>query len=428
MSFSLIVFLFVLFLLMGMPIAYVLGITGLFYLYSAGGELFLLIAPDKVFNGINSFALLAVPFFMIAGEVMNKAQISEKILQFCDLLLGKIRGGVGYVTVLASFIFAGISGSAISEVTALGSILIPTMEKSGYKKSYAAALIASASVLGPIIPPSILAVIYGSMTGISVGSIFAGAIGPGILVALSLVVVLHFTARKLPKRSHTFAGKSAAKTLGNSLWAVFMPIIIVGSILGGIATPTEAAVLAIVYALFIAFFVYRTLRVSDLKDIIIDASKSSTMLLFLTGTASIFSWMLAMEQVPQRMAGVFSAIAGSPSVFLLLVCALLLFVGTFLEITAAAIILVPILAPVAVTMGVHPLHFALVFLIADFIGVITPPVGVCLFASASIAKESIEAVSKELLPFIAAEVCALLLVVFVPEIVLFLPRLLGLIA
>lgn len=416
-----------LFLLMGMPIAYVLGITGMFYLYTRGGTLFLLIAPDKVFSGINSFALLAVPFFMIAGEVMNKAQISEKILQFCDLLVGKIRGGVGYVAILASFIFAGISGSAISEVTALGSILIPTLEKSGYRKSYSAALIAAASVLGPIIPPSILAVIYGSMTGLSVGSIFAGAIIPGVIVAMSLVMALYFTARKLPKRTNTFANKSVGKTLASSIWAVFMPVIIVGSILGGIATPTEAAVLAIVYALFIAFFIYKTLHVSDLKDIIISASKSSTILLFLTGTASIFSWMLAMEQVPQHMAQLFAAIANHPSVFLLLVCALLLFVGTFLEITAAAIILVPILAPVAVGMGIDPLHFALVFLIADFIGVITPPVGVCLFASASISKESIEAVSKDLLPFIGAEVLALLFIVFCPDIVLFLPRVLNLI-
>lgn len=427
MNFMVIIILFVLFLLMGMPIAYVLGISGMVYLYFKGGALFLLMAPDKVFSGINSFALLAVPFFMIAGEVMNKAEISGKILEFCDLTVGKIRGGVGYVSIMASFIFAGISGSAISEVTALGSILIPTMEKSGYKKSYSAALIAAASVLGPIIPPSILAVIYGSMTGLSVGAIFAAAIAPGILISLALVFVLHFTAKKMPIRKHSFGNKTVGKTLGSSIWAVLMPVIIVGSILGGIATPTESAVLAILYALFIAFFIYRTLKIGDLKDILVDACKSSTILLFLTGTAGIFSWMLAMEQVPQYMANFFSVVTDNPTIFLLLVVVLLLFVGTFLEITAAAIILVPILAPVAVSMGVDSLHFAIVFLLADFIGVITPPVGVCLFASASISKESIEKVSFDLLPFLGAEIAALLVIVFWPELVLFLPRMLKLI-
>lgn len=427
MNFMVIIILFVLFLLMGMPIAYVLGISGMVYLYFKGGALFLLMAPDKVFSGINSFALLAVPFFMIAGEVMNKAEISGKILEFCDLTVGKIRGGVGYVSIMASFIFAGISGSAISEVTALGSILIPTMEKSGYKKSYSAALIAAASVLGPIIPPSILAVIYGSMTGLSVGAIFAAAIAPGILISLALVFVLHFTAKKMPIRKHSFGNKTVGKTLGSSIWAVLMPVIIVGSILGGIATPTESAVLAILYALFIAFFIYRTLKIGDLKDILVDACKSSTILLFLTGTAGIFSWMLAMEQVPQYMANFFSVVTDNPTIFLLLVVVLLLFVGTFLEITAAAIILVPILAPVAVSMGVDSLHFAIVFLLADFIGVITPPVGVCLFASASISKESIEKVSFDLLPFLGAEIAALLVIVFCPELVLFLPRMLKLI-
>lgn len=424
-----VIILFIVLLIIGLPIAYVLGISGLAYLFFAGGNIYLTMVPDKMFSGINGFVLLAVPFFMLTGEIMNKAGISERLMRFCNLVVGKVRGGIGYVAILSSFIFAGISGSAIAEVTALGSVLIPAMEKDGMEKDFSAALIASASVLGPIIPPSILAVIYGSMTGVSIGAIFAGAIIPGVLIALSNAFILFFRAKKhnYPRHQLSASPREVYDILKEAILAIIMPLIIIGSILTGVATPTEAAVLAVVYSLIVSMLIFKSLKFRDLKPLLVKTAKNSTILLILMGTASIFGWMLAMEQIPQQVATGFLSLTSNPQVYLLMVVFLVIFVGTFMEVTAAAILLVPILAPVALSLGIHPVHFAIVFLIADFIGVVTPPVGVCLFASCSISKEPIEKVSIALIPFIIAEITTVIVIALVPEAVLFIPRLLGLI-
>ena len=413
---------FITFLVLGIPIAFVLGLTSFVaLLYS--GNIPLLLMPKEMFSGTDSFPLLAVPFFMLAGNLMNVGGITKRLVNFCNILLGYIRGGLALVNVVASMFFAGITGAAVADTSALGSILIPAMTEEGYDKDFSAAVTAASSTVGPIIPPSIPMVILGTVGELSVGALFLAGVIPGIMVGLSLLVVAYGISRKRNYRKGKIKSvKAFFYGLKDALLALLMPAIIMGGILGGIFTPTEAAVVAVVYAFIVSFVVYREIRWKDLPKVLIDSVVTTSIIMLVIANSAIFGWILANHQVPQAVAQIFLSISSNKWVIFLMINIFLLFVGTFMETTASLIILTPILLPLAVQVGIDPIHFGLVMVLNLVIGLITPPLGVCLFVACSIAKITLEQIVKAILPFLIAVISILFLVTYIPELSLWIPR------
>jgi len=370
---------FITFLILGIPIAFVLGLTSFVALIYSGNIPFLLI-PKEMFSGTDSFPLLAVPFFILAGNLMNVGGITKRLIHFCNLLLGYVRGGLALVNVVASMFFAGITGAAVADTSALGSILIPAMTEEKYDKDFSAAITAASSTVGPIIPPSIPMVILGTVGELSISG------------------------------------------LKDAILALMMPAIIIGGILGGIFTPTEAAVVAVCYAFLVSFLIYREIRWKDLKKVLIDSVVTTSIIMFVIANSAILGWILAHQQVPQSIAQIFLSISSNKWVILLLINVFLLFVGTFMETTASLIILTPILLPLAIKVGIDPIHFGLVMVLNLVIGLITPPLGVCLFIACSIAKITLDQIVKAILPFLIAAISILFLVTYIPELSLWIPR------
>lgn len=413
---------FIIFLILGIPIAFVLGLTsfvGLLY----SGDIPLLLIPKQMFSGTDSFPLLAVPFFILAGNLMNIGGITKRLVHFCNILLGHVRGGLALVNVVASMFFAGVTGAAVADTSALGSILIPAMTREKYDRDFSAAVTAASSTVGPIIPPSIPMVILGTVGELSIGALFLAGVIPGILMGLSLLVVAYVISvkRDYPKEKMRSL-KEFFIGLKDALLALLMPAIIMGGILGGIFTPTEAAVVAVFYAFLVSFFVYREVRWKDLPRVLIDSVVVTSIIMFVIANSAIFGWILANHQVPQAVAHIFLSITNNKWVLLLLINLFLLFVGTFMETTASLIILTPILLPMAVKVGIDPIHFGLVMVLNLVIGLITPPLGVCLFIACSIAKITLEQIAKSILPFLLAAIAVLFIVTYIPELVLWLPR------
>ncbi len=413
---------FITFLALGIPIAFVLGLTSfLGLLYS--GEIPLLLIPKQMFSGTDSFPLLAVPFFILAGNLMNIGGITKRLIHFCNILLGYIRGGLALVNVVASMFFAGITGAAVADTSALGSILIPAMVREKYDKDFSAAVTAASSTIGPIIPPSIPMVIMGTVGELSIGALFLAGVIPGILVGLSLLVVAYVTSvkRDYPKEKMRSV-KEFFLGFKDALLALFMPAIIMGGILGGIFTPTEAAVVAVVYAFLVSFLVYREIKFKDLPKVMIDSVVTTSIIMLVIANSAIFGWILANHQVPQTVAQFFLSISTNKWVLLFLINIFLLFVGTFMETTASLIILTPILLPLAVKVGIDPIHFGLIMVLNLVIGLITPPLGACLFIACTIAKITLEQIIKAIFPFLIAAIVVLFIVTYIPELVLWLPR------
>lgn len=413
---------FISFLFLGIPIAFVLGLTSFVaLLYS--GNIPLLLMPKEMFSGTDSFPLLAVPFFMLAGNLMNAGGITKRLINFCNILLGYVRGGLALVNIVASMFFAGITGAAVADTSALGSILIPAMVKEKYGKDFSAAVTAASSTVGPIIPPSIPMVILGTVGELSVGALFLAGVVPGILMGLSFLVVAYvisvkrdYPQEKMKSLKEFFFG------LKDALLALLMPAIIMGGILGGIFTPTEAAVVAVFYAFTVSFVVYREIRWKDLPKVLIDSVVTTSIIMFVIANSAIFGWILANQQVPQAVAQIFLSISNNKWVILFLLNIFLLFVGTFMETTASLIILTPILFPLAVKVGVDPIHFGLVMVLNLVIGLITPPLGVCLFIACSIAKITLEQIVKAILPFLIAAIAILFIVTYIPQLSLWVPQ------
>lgn len=422
---TLILFLaFISLLLIGEPIAFVMGGSTFFYLL-VKARLNYTLLPQTVFSGMDSFPLMAIPFFMLAGALMNEGGITQRLIHFARLLVGHIRGGLGHVNVLASMLFAGISGSAVAEASAIGSIMIPSMKARGYDEEFSAALTASASTLGPIIPPSIPMILYGVAANVSIGALFlAGAI-PGVILGLAMMALVALYARR---RNYPRDERATVKELvvgtKDAILALLMPTIILGGILGGIFTPTESAAVAVVYALVIGVFVYRELKWSRLPGILFEAGMSTATVMLIIGMAASFGWVVAAEQLPQKVAAGIFAITGTPWVVLLLINLFLLFVGTWLETAAALTILVPVLAPIGKQIGINPVHFGAIVVLNLVIGLMTPPVGSSLFVVCSVAKMSLERLSRAMWPFILVAVAVLLLVTYVPAVTLWLPQML----
>jgi tripartite ATP-independent transporter DctM subunit len=413
-------------LLIGVPIAFCLGFTGLVGLWNSG-VVTLQLVPQRMFTGLDLFPLLAIPLFILAGELMDAGGITKRLVAFSNLLVGHLRGGLAHTTIVASMFLSGISGAGVADAAALGSILIPSMEKEGYDTDFAAAVVASASVNGPIIPPSITMVVYACTVGVSVGGMFIAGFVPGVLLGGGLMAVVYFLSKR-----YAFIQRQRRAGLGEilrggkeAILALMMPVIILGGILSGIFTATEAAGVAVLYAFVVGVLVYRQVRWGQLAKIMISSGVTTSIILFIIATANILAWVLASQQVPQRLSAFFLSLGTSPYVVLFFVNIFLLIVGMFMETGAAVILLSPILHPALVSLGLHPLHVGLVFVLNLSIGLITPPVGVCLFVACTIAKISLERLSRAILPFMAVEVVVLMIVSFLPPIVLFVPRLFG---
>ncbi|NLA07507.1 MAG: TRAP transporter large permease [Firmicutes bacterium] len=427
MTALLVIVAFVVMLILGTPIAFVLGLAGVVALVGSSGGSLLMLVPQQIFSGMNSFVLMAIPFFILAGELMNAAGITKKIVNLSNALVGRMKGGLGHVNIVANVIFATMSGAAVAAVAGLGTILIPSMEESGYDKSYACALTASASVIGPTIPPSIPMVVCASTAGISVAAMFAGGIFPGLLLGGLMMIVNGIIS---VRRGYQLEGQSYKGTMGeiikDGLIALGMPAIIILGILGGIFTATEAAAVAVAYAVIIGKFVFKTLDAKVLWQVFRNAVSKTGVSLLLVSMGGILSWVMASEQVPAKMADVILSIGGSQVVFMLLSIILLLIIGCFMDLTASLIMLTPILLPIAVQLGINPVHYALVMVVALNIGLITPPVGAVLFVTCAVAREKFENIVGEIWPFLLCHAIALAIIAFVPKLTLFIPKALGL--
>ena len=449
----------------------------------------------NVYNGMDSFPLMAIPFFMLAGELMNKGGITERLVEFSQALMGHLRGGLAHVNILSSMLFAGLSGSAVADTSALGSMLIPAMEKQGYSRKFAAAVTAASSVIGPIIPPSGIMIIYAYVMGESVAALFLAGIVPGVLVGLGLMLVVKLMANRydlpkaerivkkgieLSKREYwasfillrlnigwlVFALFRASTGIASgdeasavTIWATFAvsvaaahflliglrqrvdndfrmvtkravvplqtPILILGGILLGVFTPTEAAAVAVFYALIVAFFVLKTMKISDLPNVLSRAAMTSAVVLLLVGAAMAFKTVVSLSYAPQILADYILGLSENPYILLFLINILLFIVGMFLDAGPAIIILGPILGPIFVEMGIHPVHFAIIMSVNLTVGLATPPMGLVLFVASSVSGERVETIAKAILPFLAVEILVIFLITYFPAVSMTIPRLTG---
>lgn len=414
---------FALALVLGVPVGIALGLSSAIYLLLA--DIDLAVVPQFMYAGMDSFVLLCIPGFVLAGNLMNGGGITDQIVRFGNCLVGHIRGGLGLANVTGSMIFAGISGTAVAETASIGAVMIPAMRKSGYDAPFAAALTAAASTVGPIIPPSVPMIIVGTLTGLSVGKMFmAGAI-PGLLLGVGMMITCYILARRRGYPKGRWAGfGELLRSSRAAFWALLMTAIILFGIVGGYFTPSEASIVAALYAFVIGLFVYKGFALRDLPGILMESAIGSGGLILLVGLANVFGWIMTSEQIPQTIAAAMLSVTTNKYLIILLINILLLIVGCFMETIAALIILFPPLLAVATQVGIDPIHFATFAMLNLMIGLTTPPVGVCLFVAANIAKISLTDISRAIWPFLACNITVLLLVSYIPAISLWLPTLL----
>jgi len=417
---------FLLTMIIGVPIAFILGITSLTYLLFFA-RIPLEVVGQNLFSGVNSFVLLAIPFFIMAGELMNRTNITQDLIDFSDLLVGRLPGSLAQINIVVSILFAGLTGAAVADTAAIGSVLIPSMKKEGYSSAYSAAVTTASSIIGPIIPPSIVMVIYGSITGNSIGSLFVAGVVPGILIGLGLMTMaLYFAVKENhPRRTTAMPFKKKFEVTKKAILGILAPVIIIGGILSGMFTPTEAAAVACAYAFLIGVLVFKNIGFQDIKESLYNSAVISATILLIISTADLFGMVLTIERIPTQIASLLMTYVDSKILFILIINVFLLFMGMIMETAANVILLAPILIPVAVEFGLHPLHFALIMLVNLNIGLTTPPLGVCMFTAVPIANTSFEKIARKVMPFVGMEIAVLLIISFVPELVLFVPRLFG---
>jgi tripartite ATP-independent transporter DctM subunit len=409
-----------------MPMGYALGIAGLGYFFLMPGDIGLSVLLDQMVRGIHSYSFLAVPFFLFAGSLMNTSGISQRIFDFALSLVGHIKGGLGHVNILASVIFAGMSGAALADAAGLGVIEIESMKREGYDHSFAACITAASSTIGPIIPPSITMVIYGVLAQASIGRLFIGGIVPGLIMAVALMITVYIMAVRKPesfptrKRVGTKAVWKSFKAAFLPLWA---PVIILGGIAFGVTTPTEAGVVAVVYAIILGI-VYRQLDWKSMKTMLVGTAKQVGSVLFILAGARLFSYIMTLQRVPTVLTEAVIGLTSSPVIVLLILNVVLLVLGMFLNSSTILVLTVPILGPMLASYGVDPVHFGVVMTLNVMIGMLTPPLGVVLYVSANIAEVKFERVLKDIVPFYIPLVAVLLLITYIPDLVLWLPNLL----
>lgn len=417
---------FIILILLGVPIAFVLGIITVVSIISTGNLEMLHSLPSRMFNSTLNFGLVAIPLFILVGELMNYGGITRRLIDFCTSLLGHVRGGLAYVNVLANALAASIMGSANAQTAVMSKVMVPEMERKGYRQDFSTALTVSSSVMGPLIPPSMPFILFAVTANgaVSISALFIAGIIPGILFGLTFAILVFYFSRK-----HQMATSERVKfnVLGKSflqiLPAMIIPGVIIVGIMTGAFTATESAAIASLVAIIVGFFFYKELRVADLPRILINTTVNSAIVTFLVATASIFGWILTFEQIPQLIADSIMTVVSGPLTFLLFLNILLLLVGMVMEGAAAMIILVPILLPVALSYGIDPLHFGIVFVVNITIGILTPPVGTGLFIASSIVNIKLERLIKAMVPFIIAAIIVLFVITYIPSISTWIPNL-----
>ncbi len=415
----------ILLLILGAPIAIALGVAAVAVYISTGAPLLLI--PQRLFGGLDAFPLVAAPFFVLAGNIMAGGGISRRIVNLSTVMAGKLPGALSVASIVAGIFFAAISGSGAASTAALGTIMIPEMVERKYDKHFASVVQAMAGSLGIIVPPSVPLILYGIGSGTSVGALFIAGIIPGLISGFGLIVVAIMISKKkgfIELNIPVLSAKEKFKIFVNAIPAILMPVIILGGIYSGIFTPTEASVVAVVYGFLVSIFIYRELTFKKVIDILSSSVVTSAIVLFIIGTAANFASILIRQGIPGQMARFMMELTSNPIIFLLIINIFFLIIGTFMETAAAIIILTPILAPIAVQMGIDPVHFGIIMIMNLAIGLCTPPVGINLYVAANISKSKIENMVVWLVPFLIVSITALLLITYVPQLSLFLVNLL----
>ncbi len=414
-------------LVLGAPVAWSMLLSALAWIAFTGQWSFLPVLPQRLYQGMDLFVLMAVPMFILAGEIISEGRVTDRLVRFANVLFGWMRGGLAQVNIGASILFSGITGVALGDIAALGRVFIPPMTKEGYTSAYAAAVTASSSIIGPMVPPSLIVVLYGSMTQQSIGALFAATIIPGLVIGAVQMVLVATQARRLdfPRVAADRSPLAVTKAAGDATLPLLIPVIILAGILGGLMTPTEAGAAAAFYALLVTMLVYRTLRPAGLPPIFSRSMLFTGQLFIIVGAGAVFSWIMAFENVPTMLSGLLADANMGPAQTLLAFNLFLLFVGMFIDPSAAIILFAPILAKAAASVGIHPIHFGVVMILNLNIGLLTPPLGVCLFAAEKIAGCGFVPLLRATAPFLVVNVTALLIVTFIPELSLWLPRALG---
>lgn len=414
----LIILLFVL-ILLRVPIAFAMALISIIGIASNNVDL-LSNVPRSIFSGVNSFTLLAVPLFILAGEIMARGGISQRLINFSKLLVGRIPGGLALVVIISSVFFAALTGTAIAAAAAIGGMLIPTMLREGYDKGFTTSLIATASTIGPIIPPSIVLILYGVIASVSISDLFIAGFIPGILMAIGLIIYSIYVGKKnnYVIKDTEFTWKLFFKSLKDAILALMMPVIIIGGIISGIFTATESGVIAVFYALIVAIFIYKEIKLKDLWDIVKNTAVTATGILFLIGSAAIFIWYINYESIPTQLMNLMGFAAENPILLLLIINIILLIAGTFIDTISAVTIFTPLFAPMVIAAGVDPVHFGIILAVNLTIGMVTPPLGVCLFVVSSIAKQKVPVMFKHLFPQVGILIAVLILVTYLPQIIM----------
>ncbi|MBE6906385.1 MAG: TRAP transporter large permease [Ruminococcaceae bacterium] len=411
------------FILLNVPIAFSLLLSALILMLYTGDFAPLIIMQSMV-RGFDSFTLLAIPFFILAGEIMNAGGLSKRIVEFARSLIGHVQGSLGYASILSSMLFAGVSGSADADTSAVGSILLPMMKEDGYDIKTSSALIATAGCIGPIIPPSIPMILFGVTAGVSISKLFLGGIIPGILVGVGLMAAWRISVKKqkLEDRRGTFSWKKVLQTGKRAFFALLLPVIILGGILSGIVTATESAVIAVAYAFLISTFIYREFSLKSLPRILAATARSTAVIMMICGSAMAVAYYVTLAQVPAQLSALLLAISDNVLVVMLLINILLLLIGCVMDLAPAIFLMTPILLPIISNFGLDPVYFGVVMCINLCIGLVTPPVGTVLFVICGLSKISVTDIIKPLIPFISVMIVVLLLVTYIPGLILFIPN------
>jgi len=421
-----VVLVFAVLLVLGLPIAFVLGATGLAHLLVIGDPSYYPVAIQRMFSGINSFSMMAIPFFVLAGEIMNKGKITDKLVDLARECIGFVRGGFAYTVVLVAMILSAILGSANAVAAILCAMLVPEMVKDKYSPEFSTSLIASSAIIGPIVPPSVTFILYAVLAGTSVNALFLGGIIPGILLGISFMVIIYLKARKekYPKYTDKLDIKKVLKALVVALPALVIPLVIVGGILTGAFTPTESGAIACLIAFIAGKYIYKRLKWSDLPSILGNTALVTSAIMIIIAMGNVLGWTLAIDRVPQMLSDAILGVTTNQAAIMLLILLALLFIGMFMEAFAAMVIFVPVFAPIAVAAGINDVHFGLVFSLMISVALITPPVGMVLFVSSNVTGVPLAKISREVIPFVISGMAVVLLVAFMPQLVLFLPSLL----
>jgi len=421
------IWIFIFLLAAGMPVVFALLIGPGLSLMIDGDQIFYKALLSRLYNGMDSFPLMALPFFILAGQVMNSGGITRSIVDFSLTMIGHVRGGLAQVNILSSVLFAGLSGSAVADTSALGKIFIPAMHQNGYSRSFAAAITAASSVIGPIIPPSGIMILYAFVMNVSVAGLFAAGLVPGVMISVGLMIVTSYISKKrnYPVANRRATWRERGQSFRKTALALLTPVILLGGIVGGVFTPTEAAAVAVAYALIVSVLILRTLKISDLPGVFISAAVQSGVILLLVGASVTFAWIITLSGVAEL--AVVGMLNTSDNVYVLLFLTniFLFIIGMFLDAGPAILILGPILGPVFIALGVEPIHFAVVMCVNVTVGLATPPMGLVLFVAAEVSGEKVESIAWQMMPFLAIEVLVIFLITYFPALSMTLPRWLG---